>query len=261
MNPVYESVAYQRLTRRAVITLARPEKRNALNYILIRDLKQALAQAEADDEVKLIVLRAEGPVFCAGLDLHFLKQLQDYDYEAQLQDTNHLIELYEQCFKLRKVIVTVVEGDAFGAGAGLLAVSDIVLCSETARIAFNEVRFGQIPAPMLGFVTRKIGNGAARRLFLTGESITPEEALRMGLVSRVTKPEAVEDAIDELCSDLILKNSGGAMELTKRLLTDVQDLPLLEGLLFSARLNAHARLSTEARFAQDCFLEDQDFSW
>ncbi len=261
MNPVYETLAYQRLTRRAVLTLARPEKRNALDYILIRDLKAALTQAERDEEVKIIVLRAEGPVFCAGLDLAYLHRLQAYDFDAQLQDTNHLIELYEQLFKMRKVVVAVVEGNAYGAGAGLLAVSDLVLCAETVQIAFNEVRFGQIPAPMLAFVTRKVGNGAARRLFLTGEAIGPEEGQRMGLVSRIAPADGIEDALDTLCSELILQNSSGAMELTKRLLADVQDLPLLEGLLFSARLNAHARLSAEARFAQDCFLNGEDFSW
>jgi len=261
MSAVFELIRYEKSERYATITLAHPERRNALNYSFVSELKTAFATAEADEDVKVIVLRAEGPVFCSGIDLAYLHQLLEYDLDAQQADTLNLVELYEQMFKLRKVIITVVEGDAFAAGAGLLAASDLVLCTEGSQISFNQVRFGQIPAPMMGFVLRKIGNGAGRRLFLTGEAISAEEARNMGLISEVLADDAVEERLGELLARLILRNSGGAMELTKRLLADIQDLPLLEGLHFSTRLNGHARLSAEARFGEECYLSGEDFSW
>jgi methylglutaconyl-CoA hydratase len=128
------------------ITLNRPDKRNALSFELIRELKEAFYNAERDDAVKVIVLRAHGEVFCAGADLAYLQQLQEFSYEQNLADSNHLKDLFFQIYTLQKVVIAQVQGHALAGGCGLATVCDFTFSVPEAKFGYTEVKIGFIPA-------------------------------------------------------------------------------------------------------------------
>ena len=149
-------VKYSVLDRIAFITLDRAEKRNALSYDLVTELKSAFADAENDDAVKVIVLKANGEAFSAGADLEYLQQLQSFSYEQNFNDSNHLKELFLQIYSLKKVVIAQIQGHAIAGGCGLAAVCDFSFATPESKFGYTEVKIGFIPAIVMVFLIRKI---------------------------------------------------------------------------------------------------------
>ena len=254
-------VLYTVKDRIGYITLNRPEKRNALSPELIADLKNAFDRAEADREVKVVVVAANGESFCAGADLAYLQKLQTFSVEENLQDSNNLKELFLKIYTLRKPVIAQVQGHALAGGCGLATLADFVVAVPEAKFGYTEVKIGFIPAIVLVFLIRKIGEQRSRQLLLSGELIKSEEAQRMGMVTKVVAKEQLEKTVYDLAQSLIQNNSANSMELTKRMIGEVQSMSLTEALDYASRMNAEARGSEDCKKGIAAFLNKQELKW
>ena len=203
------------LTRRdgpvLTLTLDRPETRNALSADLVDALTQALAEAAADEGVRVIVLAGAGTVFSAGADLAALKALRDASYADNLADSERLGRLFEAILRHPAVVVARVHGHAIAGGCGLAAACDLSLAAESARLGFTEVRIGFVPALVATFVTRRVGETAARDLFLRGHLVGGTEAARIGLVTRAVPDADLDAELDALVREIATQTSRSAV--------------------------------------------------
>lgn len=243
------------------ITLNRGEKRNALSYELIAELKEAFARAEADERAKVIVLKANGETFCSGADLAYLQTLQGFSYEENVADSNHLKELFQQIYTLRKVVIAQVHGHALAGGCGLATVCDFSFAVPEAKFGYTEVKIGFIPAIVMVFLLRKIGEARAKQLLLSGELIVAEEAYRLGLITNVVPAEKLADEVLSFAQGLITSNSTHAMMLTKQMIAEVQGKDLNEALSFATQMNAKARASADCIRGVTAFLNKEKIVW
>lgn len=254
-------VNYSVKARVGYITLNRPDKRNALSYDLVRDLKEAFSRAETDANLKVVVLNAQGESFCAGADLAYLQQLQNFSYEENLADSQHLKELFLQIYTLKKVVIAQVQGHALAGGCGLATVCDFIFAVPEAKFGYTEVKIGFIPALVAVFLIRKIGEQKARQLLLTGEVINALEALNRGLIYKVVEAIDLEASVFDFAQQLIRSNSAQSMQLTKQLIAEVQSLSLQEALDLAGTMNAQARSTEDCKKGIAAFLNEQDLRW
>lgn len=254
-------VKYEVKNRAAFITLNRPEKRNALNAEMVTELKHAFAQAADDADAKVIVLAAAGDAFCAGADLAYLEQLQQNTFEENLADSDHLKGLFYQIYTHPKVVIAQIQGHAIAGGCGLATVCDFSFSAEQAKFGYTEVRIGFIPAIVKVFLLRKIGEGKAKELLLTGELIDAHQAKAYGLINEVVASESLEERVQAFAEILVTKNSGQSMQLTKQMIAEVQEMSLTGGLDHAAKQNAHARATSDCKKGISSFLKKEKLSW
>ncbi|HVN47322.1 MAG TPA: enoyl-CoA hydratase/isomerase family protein, partial [Bacteroidota bacterium] len=171
----YIKITYVASKNVATITLNCSEVHNVLDAQSIVELSHAFTQAQKDQSIKVIVLRSEGESFCAGIDPNYLRQIAKYDFNQNLQDSSDLMRLFLQIYTLRKPVLASVQGPALAVGCGLAVVCDFIIAAkETAALGFPEVTLGFIPALVLIFLSRRIGEGRARELVLRGNTISAE---------------------------------------------------------------------------------------
>jgi methylglutaconyl-CoA hydratase len=231
------------------VTLARPESRNAFDATLIAELSETFVDVGRS---RAVVLAGDGPSFCAGADVEWMRASVGLDYEANVADANALRRMLEAIDACAAPVVAAVHGHALGGGAGLAACADIVIAHEDTVFAFSEVKLGIVPAVISPFALRKIGEGAARRYFVTGERFDAHTALRIGLVGEVTADLAgsLEHVLGEL------RGAGPrAARAAKRLVLDRPDGPE------TARRIAERRTSDEGQEGLRAFLERRTPSW
>lgn len=254
-------VLFEVKERIGYITLNRPEKRNALSHEMVSELQQAFSMAEEDQKVKVVVLRAKGDAFCAGADLQSLKQMQTNSLEENLADSNQLKELFLKIYQLKKIVIAEVQGHALAGGCGLTTVCDFVWAVPEAKFGYTEVRIGFVPALVLVFLIRKIGEHKARHLLLSGELYPAREAQQWGLCHEVVSPEALSESVFSFAQKLIKNNSGHSMLTTKKMIDAVQGMSLLEALQYAATQNAEARASADCKKGISAFLNKEKISW
>lgn len=248
--------------RVAYLSLNRPEKKNALNYQMVFALKDAFHKAENDESVKVIVLKAEGDNFCAGADLEYLQSLRNNSYEENLKDSQHLMELFKQIYTLKKVVIAQVNGHAIAGGCGLVSVCDFSFSLPAANFGYSEVKIGFIPAIVMVFLLRKIGEAKAKELLLSGNIIPASEAKSLGLVNWVVEEEALlEQTVFDFANKLCHSNSGNSMELVKKMISEIPSLSFNESLQYGARMNAEARNSEDCKKGIDHFLAKKKPEW
>lgn len=254
-------ITYQIAERVATITLNRPEKRNALNGALVRELREAFARAEEDEEVKVIVLAGSGKAFCAGADLEYLQQLQQNNYEENLADSRELMLLMQEIYSLEKVVIAMIEGDAIAGGCGLASVADLSFAVPEARFGYTEVRIGFVPALVSVFLVRKTGEGRARELLLTGRLISAAEAAAYGIINKVVPAEEIRAHVADLARSLCNDTSANSLKITKQLVRTALDQSLPEALETAARLNAETRQHPDCRKGIGAFLNKEKPGW
>ena len=245
----------------ATITLNRPDKRNALNHDLVAALKDALDEAAADEAIRVVVLTGAGKVFSAGADLAALQALQTARPLENMADSEHLADLFEQIYRHPKPIIAKVNGHAIAGGSGLAAVCDVSLVADHAKLGFTEVRIGFVPAIVMVFVLRKLGEAAARDLLLRGRLISAQEAADVGLVTRAIPADDLGDAVDALAHEIATETSGSAVALTKRMLAQVPGMGLQEALSYATQMNAFARGTDDCQAGIAAFLDKTDPPW
>jgi methylglutaconyl-CoA hydratase len=258
----FTQIKYEVDHRIATVTLARPEKHNALNDRLIAELAAAFSQVQKDPDVKVVILQGEGESFCSGADLGYLQQVSQYDFQQNQQDSNNLMKLFLQIYTLRKPVIALVQGAALAGGCGLATVCDIVLASrETSTFGYTEVRIGFIPAIVMVFLVRRVGEGRARELTLQGKRINAEEAYEIGLVNKVVAETELSTAGRRLAEDLIEKCSGSSMGLIKELLARIHGMSTTDALDYAANLNALTRMTDDCKRGIDAFLKKEQIQW
>ncbi len=243
------------------ITLNRPEKRNALNQEMVEALTAAFAAMEADEEVKVIVLQASGTVFSAGADLAYLQSLQQNSYDENLADSMRLRDLLAKIYEMEKVVIARVQGHAIAGGCGLASVCDFVISAQEAKFGYTEVRIGFVPALVMVFLVRKLGDARARELLLGGALITAERAQAIGLVNHVVAADELTSFTRDFAQELCQKNATTSMRLTKQLLARIQGVPLHEALNDAAETNAGARSTPDCQQGIAAFLAGEKISW
>lgn len=254
-------VEYHVKDRVAFITLNRPEKRNALNHELVTELKTAFDRAAADAEAKVIVLKANGEAFCAGADLEYLQKLQTFSFEENLQDSNHLKALFLKIYTHPKIVIAQVQGHALAGGCGLATVCDFVAAVPTAKFGYTEVKIGFIPAIVTVFLLRKLGEGRAKEMLLSGELFSAEQVLQSGLINSVVASDQLEQHVLQLAKRLVETNSAESMKLTKRMIAEVPSKPIEVALNYAAEMNATARGSDDCKRGIAAFLNKEKLNW
>ena len=254
-------VDYSVKDRIGFITLNRPEKRNALSFELVEELKINFARAEGDDGVKVIVLKANGETFCAGADLSYLQKLQNFSKEENLEDSRLLKDLFYKIYTLNKVVIAQVQGHALAGGCGLATVCDFVYAVPEAKFGYTEVKIGFIPAIVMVFLIRKIGEQKSKHLLLSGELVSGESAVQFGLANKIVNKEKLEMAVIDFAFKLIKNNSGQSMGLAKRMIGEVQSMKLEDALEYAAEKNAEARASDDCKKGIQAFLNKDDLIW
>lgn len=240
-----------------VIALNRPRKRNALDSATIHELGGAFTAAEGSDRVSVLLLRGEGPDFCAGADLAEMEKMAaTADPLENLRDAGELGALLIRMRRLRRPIVAAVHGHALAGGAGLATACDLVVASDDATFGYPEVRLGFVPAMVMALLRRSLGEKRAFELVATGEPISAERALALGLVNRVFPAEGFQDAALQFAADLARRPTS-ALELNKRLLYGMDGASFDESILRGAEINTLARLSEETRAGVRRFLDKQ----
>jgi methylglutaconyl-CoA hydratase len=244
----------------ARVTLNRPDVRNAFDDALISQLKRTFDDIGGDPSVRAMVLAGNGPAFCAGADLNWMKRMAGYDYAANQRDAQALADMLAALDRMPKPTIARVHGPAFAGGTGLVAACDIAVGTHDAKFCFSEAKLGLSPATISPHVLRAIGERAARRYFLTAEVFEAEEAHRIGLLSLLVSPSEIDSEIDKLLAHLL---SGGpeAMKKIKELVRAVASRPLDDADRRHRGLIAEIRVSPEGREGIASFLEKRKPSW
>lgn len=256
-----ELVLYTVKDRIASITLNRVEKRNALNPDLVNQLTNHLLKAAEDDEVKVIILKANGSTFSAGADLAYLQQLQENTYEENLADSNNLKKLFTTICYLPKIVIAQVEGHAIAGGCGLATVCDVIFAVPEANFGYTEVKLGFVPAIVSCFLMRKTSETIAKRILLTGELFAAADALKYNLITFVTKKEDIAQNVNDFALDLCDNASANALMVTKQLINQTTYQSLEKSLEMAVQINAKVRESDDFKKGVSSFLNKEKIKW
>jgi methylglutaconyl-CoA hydratase len=227
------------------VTLNRPEKRNALNDALIGRLKDALREADREDELRAVVIKGAGRDFCSGADLSALQKIAESDVMENLWDAENLLELFALIRKIRIPVIAAVHGRALAGGCGLATACDIVLAARSARFGYPEVKIGFVPAMVMAILRRNLSEKKSFELITQGFDFSAEEAAGFGLVNRVFEDENFDDEVKNYVS-VYESVSRSAVVLSKKLLYQ------MDGMTFDAALETGAEINTIARLTEDC---------
>ncbi|MDP6475765.1 MAG: enoyl-CoA hydratase/isomerase family protein [Alphaproteobacteria bacterium] len=245
----------------ATVTLNRPEMHNAINGEAIERLTRELRTLGEDEDVRIVLLTARGPSFCAGADLNWMKKTAEFSEAENLQDASALAELLLVLDTLPKPTIALIQGPAYAGGVGLICACDIAIAARSARFSITEVRLGLIPAVISPFVINAIGESYARRYFLTGERISSADAERIGLVHEVVPDEALA-VRGETFVNMLMKGGPKALTEAKGLIAAVHGRPLDNNMLVDlARRIARIRVSDEGQEGMSAFEEKRKPSW
>jgi methylglutaconyl-CoA hydratase len=258
----FSRITYTLSKRIGIISLNWPEKQNALDDQMVSELTQAYVQTQRDANVKSVILRGEGDAFCSGIEHSYLQRISSYDFNQNLQDSTDLMKLFQQIYTLRKPVIALVQGEAIAGGCGLATICDFIIAArETAKFGFTETKIGFIPAIVLIFLVRRIGEGRARELVLRGNILDAEESLKLGLISKVVPSIELEESGYQLANELIMNNSGTSMGLVKELLARVYGMETSDALDYASHLNALTRMTDDCKRGIDAFLNSKPLKW
>jgi methylglutaconyl-CoA hydratase len=242
------------------VILNRPEKRNALNDLMVKELKDIFSAVKEDSSIRSVTLTGAGKVFCSGADLSYLKELKDFSYNENLNDSLNLSKLFLEIYTLPKPVIAVVKGAAIAGGCGLATVCDFVISEKGALFGYPEVKIGFVAALVSAFLIRQIGERRAREMLLSGELYSAEEALKRGLITSVAEKETIEEQALELSLKLS-KNSPLAMAESKKILSAAVYKDIKKELEFLARINAKFRETDDFLEGISAFLEKRAPQW
>lgn len=236
----------------AVLSMCRAEKRNALNVALLEQMESAIESLERDTACRVLILRGEGPIFCAGLDL-----IEADDPDVTERSAEAIRRLLIRLRESQLVSVAAAHGGAYAGGAGLLAACDLVVAADDLRIGFPEIRRGLVAAIVWGVVSKKVRDGDLRDLFLVGEPISAQRAQQIGLVQRLAPGDRVVEQAWSVARS-ILAGGPNAVRETKRLLNQKSGAVDFDSL---KELHERMRHGAEAREGLAAFRDRREPDW
>lgn len=242
------------------LTLARPEVRNAFDDVLIGELTRAFGEIEADPSARVAVLAGDGPTFCAGADVAWMRKAGGYSREENEADAERMARMLRAIDTCVRPVVALAHGAVIGGGVGLVAAADIAIAAEGTVFALSEVRLGILPSVISPYVLRAIGPRSARDLFLTGDRFDAREAHRIGLVHAVV-PASELAAAGARKLESLLSAGPEAVGVAKRLIEQVAGERPDEAMPLTVKTIADRRASEEAREGLSAFLEKRAPSW
>ena len=245
----------------ARITLSQPEIRNAFSDVAIADITQAFLTVGERADVRAVVLAAEGPAFCAGADLNWMRRMADYTRDENRDDAGKLAEMLRVIYECPKPTIARVQGDVYAGGMGLVAACDMAVAADSAGFCLSEVKIGLIPATISPYVIRAMGARAAHRYFLTGERFDAAEAQRIGFVHEVASADALDGKLAAMLKPL-LGAGPAAVRACKQLVIDVAGRDIEPGLVAATVEGiATIRASAEGKEGVQAFLSKRKPSW
>jgi methylglutaconyl-CoA hydratase len=245
----------------AIVTLNRPEVRNAFNDVLVEDLTQTFLELDRDEDVRVVVLAGAGKAFCAGADFKWMQRAAGYGYEQNLADAQAFARMLSTLDRMSKPTVARVHGAAYAGGVGLVAACDIAFGSQEAEFCLTEVKLGLSPSVISPYVVRAMGERLARRYFLSGEKIDAGEAYRLRLLSDVSPAEELDGALNALLGHLVTGGRAAHAKI-KDLVRTVAASPVSDALVAeTAKRIAEIRVSPEGREGIASFLEKRKPAW
>jgi methylglutaconyl-CoA hydratase len=244
----------------AYVKLNRPDERNAFNPEMIAEITETFRQLEIRRDLRAVVLQGEGKSFCAGADLNWMKEMVNFSYHQNREDSVRLFEMFESISKCTLPVIGLIHGAAFGGALGLVAVCDEVIAEEGTQFCFSEVKLGIAPAVISAFVQRKAVPGKVRPLMLSGAVFNPQIAQQAGLVTEVAPVGEGHNVLQKVLANY---KQGGleAVRETKKLLHDIANMTWEQQRERTTHLIAERRASDEGQEGLKSFLEKRDPSW
>ena len=243
----------------AIVTLNRPEKRNAVSFELVDELMAALDEIEQSSE-QVAIITGAGRAFCAGMDLEELKSLLGKSHDENVQDSAKMAKLFRRLYEFPKPTIAAVNGAAIAGGTGLATMCDFTLAVPEAKFGYTEVRIGFVPAIVSSILVWQVGHKVARDLLMTGRLFDAQEAKTLGLVNEVVPAEQLMVRAKELASQL-LENSPTSVRATKRLINSFISKALDEQIAAAVEDNARIRTTADFREGVSSFLEKRKPEW
>ncbi len=256
----YETITFDASGPAIWVTLSRDDVRNAFNGQMLADLLDAFETAPKVPGGRVVVLTGVGSAFCAGADLNWMRAVRDFTYEQNLEESNQVSAVMRRIYDCPLPTIARVNGPAIGGGAGLVACCDLAVASEAARFSLSEVKLGLIPSCISPYVIRKIGEGSARELFLTGERISAHKAREIGLVNEVAKEGELDVVVAKWVNQLVTSGPV-AIAKCKELIRNVPQMNLDEAGPYTAEMIAKMRTSEEGQEGMAAFLEKRKPKW
>lgn len=254
-------VLIERVSRTGIITLNRPEKRNALNPEMVEALKKAMLGFLDDDSIRVILIRANGEVFCSGADLDYLKLIRHNSLEENREDSQNLRELFDIIYDASKITLAEVSGPALAGGCGLATICDFCYASPDASFGYTEAKIGFVPALVMVYLSQKITGVRIRELMLTGQVLNAEEAMEMGLINGIHMHGDLHSELLKFAEDLSSTVSGQSVQFIKSLLRALPGKNLDQALDYAVNVNAQARASEDCIRGVDAFLNKEKITW
>ncbi len=244
----------------AKIMLNRADKHNAINALMIRELRQAADQVANDNSVRVVVLTAAGKSFCAGGDLNWMKQQASKDRAGKISESSELARMLRDLDELPKPLIACVQGPAYGGGIGMICVCDIAVASAAAKFALTETRLGLIPATIGPYVIRRLGEANARQVFMNSKVFDAEAALKLGLVSTLAQHDELDEVVQSEV-DAFLNCAPGAVADAKSLCLELSRNQSINQLDYTANKLADRWETLEARQGIDAFFNREKPPW
>lgn len=245
----------------ATVVLSRPALRNAFNDEVIAELTECFSRLGADPEVRAVVLMAEGPAFCAGADLNWMRRMADYSREENERDAEKLAFMMRTIYECPKPTIARIQGDVYAGGMGLVAACDMAVSVDTAHFCLSEVKLGLTPATISPYVIRAMGPRAAHRYFLTAERFDAAQALKIGFLHEVVTADKLDAAVGTWVNAL-LAASPNALKECKKLVQYVADRDITRLLIdHTVKAIADIRSSDEGKEGIQSFLNKTKPGW
>lgn len=263
----YDTIRFETISERgsekgdavALITLNRPEKRNAITAAMIAELLSALDDVESGS-ARVAIITGAGKAFCAGMDLDDLKALATQSAEQNLVDARRTAGFFRRLWSFPKPLIAAVNGAALAGGCGIATLCDFTLAAPEAKFGYTEVRVGFMPALVSMFLERQVGEKLARDLFLTGRILDAAEAQAAGLVTRIVEAERLPAAARELAG-ILMANSPGGVQATKRLLVRASEAEIDRRIEMAVAESVAIRSTADFREGLTAFLEKREPRW
>jgi methylglutaconyl-CoA hydratase len=261
MMQTYQNIEFELSNNTGTLWLNRPEKHNALNPEMIREIIDCVAEVQKNEGLRVLIIRGKGPSFCAGADLNYMKGIAEFGYEENYQDSLVLAQCFNSIYTCNKATIAVVHGAAIGGANGILAACDYVLCDDDTKFAFSEVKLGIAPATISPYVIKRIGEYGARDLMITGRRFHGREAAQKGLANISLPSDQIPEHLNNYIRHL-MTSGPQAIKACKKLIFNMCNRSTFEeDIDYTARLIAELRASDEGQEGMASFLEKRKPKW
>jgi methylglutaconyl-CoA hydratase len=258
----YSSLTCTIEERVALVSLNKPERRNSLDDTMIREITEVFATLNRNTDSRAVVLTGSGTAFCAGMDLGYLQRFSQLGQAENLEDARNLLRMLQIIANIKKPVIAMVNGPALGGGCGIAAACDFVYAGRArATLGVPEVRLGFVPAVILLFLIKRMGEGAAREFVLRGEIIDSASAKSRGLVTEVVEDADLLETVLRFAKQIATTTSPSSITLTKDLFTRFGEMGEHDALDYAANLNALARKTADFKRGIDAFVNKEKLEW